>query len=46
MKILLINFFGTMLFVAFDEPTAGRLSQRLAALRHWATQRNYVSRCL
>ena len=37
MKILLINFFGSLLVVVAHGP--GPLSRRLAALRTWPSQR-------
>ena len=41
MNILLLNLFGT-LFVVFEQP--GPLTRRLAALRGWASQRNFAPR--
>jgi hypothetical protein len=42
MKILLINFFGSLFVVVAHGP--GPLSHRLAALRAWASHRNRVLR--
>jgi len=39
MKILLLNIFGTLFVIAARQP--GALSHRLAALRGWASQRNF-----
>jgi hypothetical protein len=41
MKILLVNILGTLLVIAVRQP--GALSHRLAALRGWASQRNFPS---
>jgi len=38
MKILLINFCGSLLVILTQEP--GALSRRLAALRAWPSERN------
>jgi hypothetical protein len=43
MKFLLISFLGTALAAAFEPPERGPLSQRLAALRDWPSERNYRS---
>jgi len=40
MKILLINFFGSILVVVAQAP--GPLSRRLAALRTWPSNRKRV----
>jgi hypothetical protein len=42
MKILLINFFGSIFIVVAQ--AHGPLSHRLAALRTWPSQGKYVSR--
>jgi len=41
MKILLINFFGSIFVVVARVP--GPLSHRLAALRAWPAQKNHLS---
>jgi hypothetical protein len=41
MKILLLNYFGTLLVLIARQP--GPLSHRLYALRAWPAQRNRVS---
>jgi hypothetical protein len=42
MKILLLNYFGTLLVLVMRQP--GPLSHRLAALRDWPARRNFFSR--
>lgn len=41
MKVLLFNFVGTILVVVLPAPGHCDLSNRLAALRDWPSQRNY-----
>ncbi|HZT25992.1 MAG TPA: hypothetical protein VFA57_09850 [Pseudolabrys sp.] len=42
MKILLINFFGTLYVLVLRAP--GALSHRLEALRDWPTSKNRLPR--
>jgi hypothetical protein len=41
MKILLINFFGSIFVIVARQP--GHLSHRLAALRAWPSQKKCLS---